>query len=199
MPQAMIDKLLAKRQHLSIANIPSRHQDLELGSRLDTPIFQIYSDRFEVTSFGGLVEGLTLEKFYEGTSMPRNREIMRIFKDLEFVEQLGSGIPKIVDKYGRNVISVSENVVQATLAFDCDMGEKHPQKTTQKIIDALAANSSATRKELAEITGISEDGIKWNLDKLRKEGRIKRIGPDKGGHWEIIKNLTYPQNKALLL
>jgi len=63
------------------------------------------------------------------------------------------------------------------------------QKTTQKIISALVANSSATRKELAEIAGISEDGIKWNLNKLRKEGRIKRIGPDKGGHWEVIEIL----------
>ena len=169
-------------------------------SRLDTPIFQIYSDRFEVTSFGGLVEGLTLEKFYEGTSMPRNREIMRIFKDLEFVEQLGSGIPKIVDKYGRNVISVSENVVQATLAFDCDMGEKHhlkhplkgtqksTQKSTQKILAAIIENPEISMQKIANLIGLSAVTVKKHLKKMKAKGTICHIGPDKGGHWEVINN-----------
>lgn len=50
----------------------------------------------------------------------------------------------------------------------------------------LGSNPKATRKELAEKTGLTPDGIKWNLNKLKKEGIIRRIGPDKGGHWEII-------------
>jgi len=41
--------------------------------------------------------------------------------------------------------------------------------------------------ELAEIVGISQKGVEWQISKLKKEGRIKRIGPDKGGHWEAIK------------
>ncbi len=60
------------------------------------------------------------------------------------------------------------------------------QKTTQKILKILESNPKATRKELAEKTGLTPDGIKWNLNKLKKEGIIRRIGPDKGGHWEII-------------
>ena len=160
-------------------------------SRLDTPIFQIYSDRFEITSFGGLVDGLTLEKFYEGTSMPRNREIMRIFKDLEFVEQLGSGIPKIVDKYGRNVISVSESVVQATLAFDHDMGEikhpqKHPQKTGQKILAAIKENPKISMQDIADSIGFSVETVKDQIQRMKNKGIIRRIGPDKGGYWDII-------------
>jgi predicted HTH transcriptional regulator len=152
-------------------------------------------------SFGGLVDGLTLEKFYEGTSMPRNREIMRIFKDLEFVEQLGSGIPKIVDKYGRNVISVSESVVQATLAFDCDMGEgtpskhpvkhpqespqKHPQKSSQKILAAIRENPERSMQKIADLIGLSADTVKDQIQRLKDKGAIRRVGPDKGGYWEI--------------
>jgi predicted HTH transcriptional regulator len=60
-----------------------------------------------------------MEKFYEGTSMPRNREIMRIFKDLDLVEQLGSSIPKIVEKYRHEVFSVSENIAQTVLILLC--------------------------------------------------------------------------------
>ena len=61
------------------------------------------------------------------------------------------------------------------------------QKTTQKILDILVKNPKATRSELAETLGMSPDGIKWNLDKLKKSGQIRRIGPDKGGHWEVVK------------
>ena len=32
---------------------------------------------------------------------------------------------------------------------------------------------------------ISNKGVEWNLKTLKDEGVIKRIGPDKGGHWEV--------------
>ncbi len=66
--------------------------------------------------------------------------------------------------------------------------EKTPQKTTQKILEILANNPKTTRKELANLIGISPDGIKWNLDKLKKENKIRRVGADKGGHWEVLKS-----------
>ncbi|MDA3780783.1 MAG: winged helix-turn-helix transcriptional regulator [Bacteroidales bacterium] len=62
------------------------------------------------------------------------------------------------------------------------------QKTTQKILDVLRENPQAGRKEIAEIIGdITEDGIKYHLEKLKAIGIIKRVGPAKGGYWEIIK------------
>jgi ATP-dependent DNA helicase RecG len=38
------------------------------------------------------------------------------------------------------------------------------------------------------ISGITEDGIKYQLNRLKEQGILKRIGPDKGGFWQIIKN-----------
>jgi predicted HTH transcriptional regulator len=55
------------------------------------PKFELFSDRIEITSAGGLPEGLSQQEFFEGYSVPRNQEIMRIFKDLGLVEHLGSG------------------------------------------------------------------------------------------------------------
>jgi predicted HTH transcriptional regulator len=75
---------------------------------------------------------------------------------------------------------------------------KTTQKTTQKtasalspkqqeILNYLSQNPFASRKELSEnISGISEDGVKYNLKGLQQKGVIKHIGPDKGGHWEVI-------------
>ncbi len=64
--------------------------------------------------------------------------------------------------------------------------QKTTQKTAQKILDILAKNPGATRAELASATGLSPDGVKWNLDKLKKSGKIRRVGPDRGGYWEVV-------------
>ncbi|MBU4562855.1 winged helix-turn-helix transcriptional regulator, partial [bacterium] len=49
-------------------------------------------------------------------------------------------------------------------------------------------NPKITSAELAEILEITVKGVEWNIKKLKEEGIIKRIGPAKGGYWEIIKN-----------
>jgi len=45
-----------------------------------------------------------------------------------------------------------------------------------------------TIPELAETLKITTRGIEKQIAKLRREGRLRRIGPAKGGHWEINKN-----------
>ena len=42
--------------------------------------------------------------------------------------------------------------------------------------------------ELAEKCNLTEDGIYWQLKQLKAKGIIRRVGPDKGGHWEVIGN-----------
>jgi ATP-dependent DNA helicase RecG len=65
--------------------------------------------------------------------------------------------------------------------------EKTTQKTTQKIVELIKKNPEISRKDIANIIeGITEDGVKYHITKLKDQGLIKRIGPDKGGHWKII-------------
>ena len=60
------------------------------------------------------------------------------------------------------------------------------RKTTQEIIlEAIARNPSITRAELAEVVGISPDGVKYHLQKLTKLGRLKRVGSTRRGEWVI--------------
>ena len=40
---------------------------------------------------------------------------------------------------------------------------------------------------MAEILAISEKGVEWQLSNLKAEGKIKRVGPAKGGHWEVVE------------
>ena len=65
---------------------------------------------------------------------------------------------------------------------------KTTQKTTQKIVMILKKHLGASRVQLAEMMGdITEDGVKYQLAQMQKKGLIRRVGPAKGGHWEVLK------------
>ena len=57
-----------------------------------------------------------------------------------------------------------------------------------KIILLMQENSRITKAELSEILKISTTAIDKSITKLKKLNIIKRTGPDKGGHWEVINN-----------
>jgi len=64
---------------------------------------------------------------------------------------------------------------------------KTTSKTTLKLINILKQNPSASKAEITEILGnIIKDGVKYHLNKLKKEGKIKHMGPARGGHWEVV-------------
>jgi len=56
-----------------------------------------------------------------------------------------------------------------------------------KIIEAIRQNSDITITELAELTGVTARSVERNVQRLQLENRLRRIGPDKGGHWEIVE------------
>ena len=63
--------------------------------------------------------------------------------------------------------------------------EKGSVKTSIKIIDIIEQNPFITIPKIAELLGISTRAIEKQLDKLKINGILERIGPDKGGHWEV--------------
>ena len=65
------------------------------------------------------------------------------------------------------------------------------KKTTEKIVRLMKSNPYITNKELAEVCGITEDGVYWNTKKLKKNNRIRRIGGDKGGYWEVLLKIVF--------
>ena len=51
-------------------------------------------------------------------------------------------------------------------------------KTSDLILDLIKANSTIPREEMAKTLNLTIDGIDWNIRKLKKEGKLKRIGQD---------------------
>lgn len=65
--------------------------------------------------------------------------------------------------------------------------EKNAQKTREKIVVAIEENNQVTTTMLAEIIGLTDKGIEYHLQKLKKSQIIERLGPDKGGYWKVNK------------
>ena len=64
--------------------------------------------------------------------------------------------------------------------------QESDQKSDQKILEAIQSNPTITIKELQEYCGLSESGVKKIIRGLRASNLLRRIGPDKGGHWEVL-------------
>ncbi len=74
--------------------------------------------------------------------------------------------------------------------------KKLPRKKTVKItsvqkliLDYIQQNPKSSRTEItAKLGSITEDGVKYNLKVLQQKGLLRRVGPDFGGHWEVISD-----------
>jgi ATP-dependent DNA helicase RecG len=52
---------------------------------------------------------------------------------------------------------------------------------------AIIENPSVTGGELAKKSGLSEAGVRYNINRLKRDGVLKRISPDRGSHWEVLE------------
>ena len=75
--------------------------------------------------------------------------------------------------------------LRASLLEMQESNQKGSQKSNQKILEAMRAQPDVTIEILQQITGLSESGVKKVIRQLRNNGLIRRIGPNKGGHWEV--------------
>ena len=63
---------------------------------------------------------------------------------------------------------------------------KSDKKSGKKILDHLKDYPTATLEELQGLTGLSSGGIRKAIRRLKDAKLLRRIGPDKGGHWEVL-------------
>ena len=65
--------------------------------------------------------------------------------------------------------------------------EKSSEKSSEKILGLLKANQKLAARELADLMGITQRAVEKQIAILRKQERLCRIGPAKGGHWEVTE------------
>lgn len=129
------------------------------------PKFEIFPDRLEITSMGGLPEGMAREEFFSGVSIPRNKELMRIYRDVELVESLGSGIPRILQTYGKGCFHFTEMftritlpIAQEILDFRSEYGASSPTDTSI-LSEKMSEKDGTLSEEMSEKSGTMTEKI----------------------------------------
>jgi Fic family protein len=93
------------------------------------------------------------------------------------LDAIANSLYKYIDVATETVIDVPVNVPVNVLV----------NEISDKVLIMLRANPKATAKKMALALGVTDKTIKRHLKALREQGRIKRIGSDKAGYWEIIE------------
>ena len=68
--------------------------------------------------------------------------------------------------------------------------QPEPPPLPDRILALLTQNPSASRREIATALDTSPSTVRYQLDKLRRAGKVERVGPDKGGHWKVLDDST---------
>lgn len=176
----------------------------------------IYDNRLEVTSPGGLYNGLTYEEVMNGHSKIRNRAIANIFSQMGLVEAWGSGIERILNaakEYGLPEPKFQEfdNMFRVELFRNNSMTELEKEAgessekvrrrvgegsdiirgyelsdTQKKIVNLLLYDRQLSAAKIAEQLGMGSRSIEKNIKKLKELGILIRHGSPKNGYWEVI-------------
>ena len=64
-----------------------------------------------------------------------------------------------------------------------------PQDLIQAILGAIKVDAKVTAAEIAMQLGVSSRAVEKRIRTLRENGVIRRVGPNKGGSWEIINEI----------
>jgi len=124
--------------------------------------------------------------------LPRKWWPFPIAKGLLSYRGLGSGIkrgleawPEIDFADDRDGCLFTVTVHRKEMGSSEKSSEKTSGKTSGKILAALKLDGELTIPELTDLIGVTERSIERNIRKLQEQGRLRRIGPAKGGHWEV--------------
>ena len=158
------------------------------------PMVAVFEDRIEVDSVGGLPMNLRLADFYEGMSWPVNESLFRISVMLGFTEHSGRGVPTIVDRYGRDSISVEDQSVKVTIPFNFKPSnargtnfEMNADLTEKELmlVRMVAQDESIRISDMADEMGISQSAVKRIIISLKDKGILSNEGTNRKNIWVI--------------
>ena len=181
------------------------HKDY--GSAIPIQI-SVYPDKLMIWNPGQLPPEWTVEHLLDKhSSQPFNPDVANAFFRAGMIESWGRGIEKITETCKIAGVPTPELRCEPTglwMIFHFvpppsqnrgpsgkatqEATQETTQETTQeKILKLLENKPSITRKELATLVGISSDGIKYHLEKMKSDGYIRHVGSTKAGFWDILK------------
>ena len=163
----------------------------------DSVNIAVFKDRLEIRNPGLLYGGLTVSDIREKmVSIRRNELLAELFQRSHLIEKWGRGIKMILEREPATEFEEVGSALFVARFWRKRLGkditqktgvtsEKISEKTSEKILDIIRTNKTVSARQLAEILRLTPRAIEHQIALLRQKGFLKRIGPDKGGHWEV--------------
>jgi ATP-dependent DNA helicase RecG len=169
------------------------HRDYRSSS---DSIVKIYNNKIEFYNQGLLPENITVEDLLSNNykSTPRNRLIADFFKNMGLIEKYGSGIQRIVNHFKEAGLAAPQftNISDGFMVtvFSKNVIENVTENVTENrkvlIIEMIRNDNRISTTEIAEKLKVARRTVARDIENMKLNGVLKRIGPDKGGHWQII-------------
>ena len=169
----------------------------------------IFKNRIEIYNPGRFPEDYSPQDFIKGKehSILRNPLIANALYFTSDIERWGSGLKRISNECKATGVKVEFNKIKSGFAVifhrsKIESGEEVVRKGGQiggqkkwseitgkqkAILELVIKNPVISRKNLSDVLDINPSAVQKHLQKLRRSGFLHRIGPDKGGHWEVKK------------
>jgi predicted HTH transcriptional regulator len=109
------------------------------------------------------------------------KEIMRVFRDLEIVEHLGSGVPRILKAYGKEAFEIRDSYLRIVFRYATPISEVTGQVTGQVVRLLSIINNDMSRLELQETLGLKhcDNFVETYLQPALENGLIEMTLPEK--------------------
>lgn len=176
------------------------HRDYLLHS--DVKI-ELFDDRLEVISPGGIPDGLTLEEIKDGLTAKRNPRLIHILDKMQYIENYGTGIRRMFTVYAEQdsilepIFDIRENSFKVVLPNRNsisnlkNMKEKIVRKINltlnEKIIFTIMKKNQKKlkRSEIEKMTDLSRNQVFTALNKLQNSGLVEKTGASVSTRYEL--------------
>ena len=150
-------------------------------------IVNLYDDRAEFVSLGGLMPGLRAEDLFIGVSQPRNEKLANVFYRLKHIEAYGTGL-RLIMQYYENLeekpeITATHGAFMLTLP---NMNYTRPLRVAQlpkpqhrAVLDYLKSNSFVTNDIIQELLSVKQTRAYAIIREMVDAGLIAKLGNGK--------------------
>lgn len=142
-------------------------------------IINLYADRLEIVSLGGLVSGMSLEAAMLGASQARNEKLANLFYRMKLIEAYGTGISKIMSCY--KGLHVQPKFEHAEGAFRVTLPNIHAQKMNAveekylPVMDLFETQKDITRNDVEKALGVGTTRAVNMLKEMLARDLIKKV------------------------
>jgi ATP-dependent DNA helicase RecG len=156
----------------------------------------LYDDRIEFLSVGGLVPGITLDAVLSGVSHTRNEGLAGVFYRLELVEAYGTGIMRIMSDYSECERKPEIRVTDSSFMMVLPNKRYEPVKISpvneqeQEVLRLLEDAGTVSRAMLSEALGLGATRSYQILRKMVTEGKLLEVKKGRRIEYALLNTLT---------